>query len=302
MITAEHLYRSFSEKGLSIEDINFHIEKGDCVGLLGPNGSGKRSLMRLILGIYNPDNGRIWVMGKNPSLICQTPMRMTRGDRNRMAFILPEALPDARVAEIVSRRKNNNTKTDEFLSVCFDTLQIADLLPSKMHQLSRGEVARVRFYEAISSIPDLLLLYEPFTGVDAVMKEKMIRILKTMNEMYSMTILVAIQNLIDMDKLCSRVMVLDHGKCIYTGDLSVLRHHYLLSNRLHFQIDKGIPDLQDLPIQGFIWNKGDLDISFEPNSIRATEIIEHVLQHCSASEILIYEPQVEDLFRALYSN
>lgn len=54
MITAEHLSRSFSGNGLKLRDLNFHIEKGDCVGLIGPNGSGKRSLIRLILGIYNP--------------------------------------------------------------------------------------------------------------------------------------------------------------------------------------------------------------------------------------------------------
>ena len=105
MITAEHLSRSFSGNGLKLRDLNFHIEKGDCVGLIGPNGSGKRSLIRLILGIYNPDHGRLWVMGKNPSLICRTPLQMSRIDRNRMTFILPESLPDERVSGIVSPRK-----------------------------------------------------------------------------------------------------------------------------------------------------------------------------------------------------
>ena len=71
-----------------LQDLNFHIEKGSCVGLIGPNGSGKRSLMKLILGIYSPNHGRIWVMGKTPSLICQTPLRMTRADRKRYEKIV----------------------------------------------------------------------------------------------------------------------------------------------------------------------------------------------------------------------
>ena len=76
MITAEHLSRSFSGNGLKLRDLNFHIEKGDCVGLIGPNGSGKRSLIRLILGIYNPDHGRLWVMGKNlPYTAADEPYR-----------------------------------------------------------------------------------------------------------------------------------------------------------------------------------------------------------------------------------
>ena len=158
MITAEHLSRSFSGNGLKLRDLNFHIEKGDCVGLIGPNGSGKRSLMRLILGIYNPDHGRLWVMGKNPSLICRTPLQMSRIDRNRMTFILPESLPDERVSEIVSPKKNAIFDADDFLKECFETLKLSALLSSKVHQLSRGELARVRFYEAITSMPELLLL------------------------------------------------------------------------------------------------------------------------------------------------
>ena len=223
MITAEHLSRSFSGNGLKLRDLNFHIEKGDCVGLIGPNGSGKRSLMRLILGIYNPDHGRLWVMGKNPSLICRTPLQMSRIDRNRMTFILPESLPDERVSEIVSPKKNAIFDADDFLKECFETLKLSALLSSKVHQLSRGELARVRFYEAITSMPELLLLYEPFVGVDAAMKEQMIRILLTMNQKYSTTILLAVQNLNDMDKICTRAIVLDKGICIYSGDLSDLR-------------------------------------------------------------------------------
>lgn len=241
-------------------------------------------------------------MGKTPSLICRAPLQMRRNDRNRMAFILPESLPDERVSEIVSPKKNANFDADDFLKECFETLKLSALLSSKVHQLSRGELARVRFYEVISSMPELLLLYEPFVGVDAAMKEQMIRILLTMNQKYSTTILLAMQNLNDMEKLCTRAIVLDKGKCIYTGDLSVLRHRYLLSNRLHFQIVDGIPNLQDLPIQRFGWNNGELEITFDPESIRAAEIIDHVLQNCNASEILIHEPQIEDLFRVLYSN
>lgn len=244
MITAEHLSRSFSGNGLKLRDLNFHIEKGDCVGLIGPNGSGKRSLMRLILGIYNPDHGRLWVMGKNPSLICRTPLQMSRIDRNRMTFILPESLPDERVSEIVSPKKNAIFDADDFLKECFETLKLSALLSSKVHQLSRGELARVRFYEAITSMPELLLLYEPFVGVDAAMKEQMIRILLTMNQKYSTTILLAVQNLNDMDKICTRAIVLDKGICIYSGDLSDLRHRYLLSNRLVFQILDGVPDFR----------------------------------------------------------
>lgn len=302
MITAEHLSRSFSGNGLKLRDLNFHIEKGDCVGLIGPNGSGKRSLMRLILGIYNPDHGRLWVMGKNPSLICRTPLQMSRIDRNRMTFILPESLPDERVSEIVSPKKSAIFDADDFLKECFETLKLSALLSSKVHQLSRGELARVRFYEAITSMPELLLLYEPFVGVDAAMKEQMVRILLTMNQKYSTTILLAVQNLNDMDKICTRAIVLDKGICIYSGDLSDLRHRYLLSNRLVFQILDGVPDFQDLPIQRFSWTDGDLEITFDPESVRAADIIDHVLHTCNASEILIHKPQVEDLFRILYSS
>lgn len=241
-------------------------------------------------------------MGKNPSLICRTPLQMSRIDRNRMTFILPESLPDERVSGIVSPKKNAIFDADDFLKECFETLKLSALLSSKVHQLSRGELARVRFYEAITSMPELLLLYEPFVGVDASMKEQMIRILLTMNQKYSTTILLAVQNLNDMDKICTRAIVLDKGICIYSGDLSDLRHRYLLSNRLVFQILDGVPDFQDLPIQRFSWNDGDLKITFDPESVRAADIIDHVLHNCNASEILIHEPQVEDLFRILYSS
>lgn len=241
-------------------------------------------------------------MGKNPSLICRTPLQMSRIDRNRMTFILPESLPDERVSEIVSPKKNAIFDADDFLKECFETLKLSALLSSKVHQLSRGELARVRFYEAIASMPELLLLYEPFVGVDAAMKEQMIRILLTMNQKYSTTILLAMQNLNDMDKICTRAIVLDKGICIYSGDLSDLRHRYLLSNRLVFQILDGVPDFQDLPIQRFSWNDGDLEITFDPESVRAADIIDHVLHTCNASEILIHEPQVEVLFRILYSS
>ena len=218
----------FREKKIvpALQGVSFEIERGELIGYIGPNGAGKSTTVKILSGILTPDGGEVTVGGRVPWKERKEHVRrigVVFGQRTQLWWDVPirdsyDLLKDIyRIpAEDYADRLKELT----------EALQLGDLLRTPMRQLSLGQRMRAELCGSLLHRPDLLFLDEPTIGLDAVSKLALRDFLKWENREYGTTVLLTTHDMEDIVALCSRVMVLGHGRKLFDGALPDLLGRY----------------------------------------------------------------------------
>ena len=214
MIKANNLTKKFGEK-CALDSVTFEIPEGSIYGLVGSNGSGKSTFMRLISGVYTVDGGEILVDGQNPfdnSLI-----------KSKICY-----LPDTPYF-IHQSNLNEMMRYYKMLYKDFDIERFEQLLKvfpldrkARISTMSKGMQRQAALILAISTKPKYLLLDEAFDGLDPIMR-KVLKSLLAEGVSDGMTAIIASHNLRDLDELCDTVGILHNGKVLLNDDIENLR-------------------------------------------------------------------------------
>jgi zinc transport system ATP-binding protein len=229
---------SYEKAGLVLEDVSLCVEEGDFLGIIGPNGGGKSTLLKLILGLLAPDGGSIEVLGSSPkdsrSKIGYVPQFKTFS-RN-FPISVEETVLMGRLGK--TRWVGSYTKEDrEIANDLLQKLQILDLAKRGIGALSGGEVQRVMIARALAASPEILLLDEPSSSTDPKAEENLFDLLKEMNEKY--TILLVSHDIgfishyinrvacIDRKLICHQTAPLTREKIeeLYQMPVHLIHHH-----------------------------------------------------------------------------
>ncbi len=203
----------------AVDGLSFEIRRGEMVGYIGPNGAGKSTTIKMLTGILVPSAGRLSVAGLDPS---RDRVELTRrigvvfGQRTTLWWDLP--LRDSfellrRIYRIEPARYRAN------LAEFTELLDLAHLLDTPVRQLSLGQRMRGDIAAALLHDPEILYLDEPTIGLDVVSKGRLREFLRRVNQERQVTLLLTTHDLQDIEQLCSRVMVIDHGTLVYDGSL-----------------------------------------------------------------------------------
>ncbi|WP_327168158.1 ATP-binding cassette domain-containing protein [Streptomyces subrutilus] len=206
----------------AVDGISFEVARGEVVGYIGPNGAGKSTTIKMLTGILTPSGGRLRVAGIDPArerLRLAHRIGVVFGQRTTLWWDLP--LKDSyglmrRMYRIPAGRYAQN------LERCVDRLDLAELLDVPVRQLSLGQRMRGDIAAALLHDPDVLYLDEPTIGLDVVSKAKVRGFLRQLNRELGTTVLLTTHDLQDIEQLCERVMVIDHGRLMYDGRLDGL--------------------------------------------------------------------------------
>lgn len=215
MIEVENVYKKLGEKEV-LKDINLSLEKASIYGLLGPNGSGKTTLLNIISDIYSPDNGEVKIMGekvynnikiKNKMLYMRDKLIHYRNDR-------------VKDIEELYRRSYQNWSQEKFDKL-FSNMDIEN--NNRINSLSKGNKTQLYLILNLSTMPELLLLDEPLSGLDAVKKNNILKTL--LNEVIdrNMTILISSHSLNDIEKICDKIGFLFKGKIVIEDEIEELK-------------------------------------------------------------------------------
>ncbi|MBT3177545.1 MAG: ABC transporter ATP-binding protein [Desulfobacula sp.] len=236
---------NFSYKNRNIlENVDLLIEKGEFASIVGPNGGGKTTLIKLILGLLKPDKGNIRVFGKSPKKARQQVGYMPQYAHLDMDF--PASVMDV---VLMGRLKRSNlwfSKTDRIQAInAIDEVGMSACINKGFNELSGGQKQRILIARALCNNPDILLLDEPTANVDHQTEENLFSTLKKLNS--KMTILLVSHDLGFVSKyvksvICVNRQVVIHPttlmngaiiKDIYNGDLKMVRHDHRCSNKGH---------------------------------------------------------------------
>ena len=203
----------------AVHSISFTINEGELVGFLGPNGAGKTTTLKMLSGLLHPTSGEASVLGYTPwkrERAFQRQFTMVMGQRSQLWWDLPAWDSFLLNKEIYEIPKNQFEETVKELS---DLLEIQDLLEIPVKKLSLGQRMKAELACSLLHRPRVLLLDEPTIGLDIVMQKKVRDFILAYNQRWKATILLTSHNMDDVSELCSRVILINHGRILFDGSL-----------------------------------------------------------------------------------
>jgi ABC-2 type transport system ATP-binding protein len=284
----------------AVRDLSFRIDRGEMVGYIGPNGAGKSTTIKMLTGILVPTSGRLAVAGIDPS---RDRVGLTRrigvvfGQRTTLWWDLP--LRDSfdllrRIYRVDAGRHRRNLV--EFTEL----LDLGGLLDTPVRQLSLGQRMRGDIAAALLHDPEILYLDEPTIGLDVVSKGRLREFLRRVNTERQVTLLLTTHDLQDIEALCRRVMVIDHGSLVYDGTLPGLHAQGSSTRTLVVDlVDEGPPI--DVPGASVTEVEGPRQWLSFPADASAAPIVASVAAGYSVADLSIQEPDIETVIRQLYS-
>ncbi len=199
---------------LAVDDLSFSVDRGEVLGFLGPNGAGKSTTMRIIAGFIAPTAGTAAVCGED---VWANPVAAKR----RIGYV-PEGsplygdmTPEGFLDFICSVRQMSRSERRKAVTMAIDRLQLAEVLHRKLDTLSKGFRRRVGLAQAILHDPDVLILDEPTDGLDPNQKHLVRELIRSMGD--SKAIIVSTHILEEVDAVCDRALIIDHGRVVSDG-------------------------------------------------------------------------------------
>ena len=282
----------------ALSDASFIIERGELVGLIGPNGAGKSTTVKLLTGILTPTSGTCTVDGRTPWENRKEHVRhlgAVFGQRTQLWWDVPIRDSFLLLRDIYDI---NHTAWQKRLDALVDALELGEFLNAPLRQLSLGQRMRAELCGSLLHAPGLLFLDEPTIGLDAVSKLKLRAFLREENERNGTTILLTTHDMEDMLALCSRVMVLGHGKLLYDGALDALLRQYDTVHTLRVVFEEE-PNMANLPAN--VQRDGDAYIlTYEPAVTPTSELLPRVLSAGRVREMTLKEQNVDELIARMY--
>jgi len=284
----------------AVDGVSFSLQEGELVGYLGPNGAGKSTTLKVLTGLLVPTSGEIVVNGQVP---WQDRTRYVArigavfGQRTSLWWDLPlidslELLrPMYRIPDV--RFRNN-------LRDFTDLLEMSSFLHTPVRSLSLGQRMRADLAAALMHEPALLFLDEPTIGLDVVAKERIRQFIQHIHENRRTTVILTTHDLSDVEKLCERVIILDHGRMLYDGGLTALVERFEGSRSLVVTFGEAVADatLPNLPtprIEGL-----QAIYPFDGKEVTAVMLIEQVFARFRVADIEIRRPEIEETIRKIY--
>ncbi|MFC4563485.1 ATP-binding cassette domain-containing protein [Nocardiopsis mangrovi] len=281
----------------AVRDVAFTAREGEMIGYLGPNGAGKSTTMKMLTGILTPSRGRIRVTGLEPS---RQRTRLARrigvvfGQRTTLWWDLP-----LRDSLALTRHLYRVPAADHArrLAELTELLDLGPFLRTPVRQLSLGQRMRGDLAAALLHDPRLLVLDEPTIGLDVVSKSAIREFLLRLNAERGTTILLTTHDLGDLERLCRRVMVIDHGRLAFDGGLEALRATAPSPRTLVVDLAAPMPpiDVAGARCARVEGPRQWLELSANPAAVIAEVARSHEIQ-----DLTLREPGIEDVVARLY--
>ncbi|MGW6906523.1 ABC transporter ATP-binding protein [Streptomyces sp. NPDC054940] len=284
----------------AVDSISFTVARGEMVGYIGPNGAGKSTTIKMLTGILTPSGGRLRVAGIDPS---RERRRLAHrigvvfGQRTTLWWDLPlidsyklmhrmYRIPDGRYRENLDR--------------LVELLDLAALLDVPVRQLSLGQRMRGDIAAALLHDPEVLYLDEPTIGLDVISKAKVREFLREVNTERGTTVLLTTHDLQDIEQLCSRVMVIDHGRMMYDGPLAGLHEVGESERTLVVDLERELPPIEAAPAR-VVKVEGPRQWLAFPAAESAAVLVARIAAEYPLVDLSVREPDIEAVIAKMYA-
>jgi ABC-2 type transport system ATP-binding protein len=286
----------------AVEGISFTIAPGEMVGYVGPNGAGKSTTIKMCTGVLVPSGGVVRVCDLEPSrqrVELARRIGVVFGQRSLLWWDLP--LVDS--FELLRHLyKVDGERFRERFDECAQLLELGEFLGTPVRQLSLGQRMRGELTAALLHDPDVLFLDEPTIGLDVVSKERVRAFLADLNARHHTTVMLTTHDLDDIERLCNRLLIIDHGRVIYDGALDALRDRYGRQRTLVVDLVEPC-DAIDVAGAEVVRVDGPRQwLRFSRDTTTAAALVAQVAQRYPLRDLALEEPAIEDIVRRIYTD
>lgn len=277
LLECQNLYKSFGKKQI-LKDVSFEIDEGDILAFIGPNGSGKTTTIKLILGLQNIDKGKVTINGfdiekdfvksiEKVGAIVENPdtyMYLTGWQNLKLTANLYKDITDEKIKEIVK------------------LVELEERINDKVSKYSLGMRQRLGIARALINEPNVLILDEPTNGLDPEGIKDLRNLLKKLAK-EGLGILISSHNLAELESFCNKVLIIDNGTIIETSEVKEFKNN---GNKYTFNVS----NTKDLDIEG-IYEVTKNKFSYNGEKEDITSIIKTLVK----KNIDVYEVKMEEL-------
>ncbi len=288
------------EEVVAVAGLTFSIEPGEMVGYIGPNGAGKSTTIKMLTGILVPSHGTVRVNGLDPTrkrVEVARNVGVVFGQRSQLWWDLPlvDSFDLLRRVYRVSDARYRET-LDELIAL----LDLDELLEVPVRQLSLGQRMRGDIAAALLHEPAIVYLDEPTIGLDVVSKARVREFLAKRNAERGTTVLLTTHDLDDIERLCQRVMIIDHGRLLFDGGLTDVIERLGEERTLVVDLAEQaeplqVPGTRVVEVDGLRQR-----LAFKRSETSAAAVVAAVGAAAEIVELTIEEPDIESAIRRLY--
>ncbi|MET1004333.1 MAG: ATP-binding cassette domain-containing protein [Propionibacteriaceae bacterium] len=284
----------------AVDDVSFDIDAGELVGYLGPNGAGKSTTIKMLTGILTPTSGTVSVAGIDPSRARKANARnigVVFGQRSQLWWDLPLRESFRAIRDLYGVKA---TQGDALQAELVELLDMTEFLDAPVRQLSLGQRMRGDLAAAMLYQPALLYLDEPTVGLDVVAKQRIREFVAQINSERGTTVILTTHDLEDVEKLCRRIVLIDHGRVLYDGDPAALMARYAPYRDLVVTLaspqDVSLAGVEQIARDGAV-----VTLRFRSDRIKAPAVIAGVTAQHQVLDLAVIEPRLETVIGAIYT-
>lgn len=284
----------------AVDDISFTVQRGELVGYLGPNGAGKSTTIKMLTGLLVPSSGELQVNGAVPWREREkyvASIGAVFGQRTTLWWDLP-VIESLELLQHIYRIPEPRFRQNfaEFREL----LELEPFLNSPVRSLSLGQRMRADLCAAMLHDPVLLFLDEPTIGLDVVAKQRIRQFIAHINQERSTTVLLTTHDLSDVEKLCKRVMIIDHGRLLFDGALQTLQDRFGGKRELVVDLAEAYPTVVVEGAEVLAHNGLRVTYQFDRKVVSASELIGRVSAQYRIVDLSVREPEIEATVRRIY--
>ena len=285
---------------MAVDDVSFSVERGEFVGFLGPNGAGKTTTLKILSGVLHPTGGHVRVLDYQPwdrIAAFQKRFSLVLGQKNQLWWDLPALdsfLLNRDIYDI------SHAAFDDKIKELTELLDLKPILQVPVRKLSLGERMKCEIAASLLHSPEVLFLDEPTIGLDVVSQVRIREFLRDYNERTGITVLLTSHYMADIQALCKRVVVIDHGRAVFDGQLDELSHRFADKRRIRLSL-RDAPDVrvleslgEDVEIEGL-----RISLSVPRNEVAAR--VGELLRILDVEDLAVEEIEIERVIREMFT-
>lgn len=293
----------------AVDNVSFEIGRGEMLGYIGPNGAGKSTTIKILSGILFPTSGEVTVDGRVPWKDREAHVQRIGavfGQRSQLWWDLAAGESLRLLGKIYGVPE---PEVEKRIKAFDQLLELGAFLKSPVRKLSLGQKMRCELAAALLHEPPVLFLDEPTIGLDVVAKQAIRGFLRKINKERQVTMILTTHDLQEIEELCERVLIIDHGKMVFDGPLAKLRAEAADTVELRFLLAHPLdanwrPD--GLARPGVAWKPDGhkLVVTLASSAPPRAEVIRAVLERFGPDvrDIAIEEPEIEAVVQRIYQS
>jgi len=292
-------HREYTETK-AVDGVSFHIEEGEFVGFLGPNGAGKTTTLKMLSGLLHPSGGEARVLGFVPwerrdGMKRQISLLM--GQKNALWWDLParESLELNRAIYEIPR-EDFQRRVDELTAL----LDVRDQLSVMVRELSLGQRMKMELIAALLHRPKVLFLDEPTIGLDVVSQKTVRDFLKHHNAEQRTTIILTSHYMQDIEELCPRVVLIDHGKVMFDGELDRITAEFSANKIVEVKFSSAVSCA--FSHLGHVLEQKPDELRIEVPRAKVADVCRAVLDQAPVADLTVSEPPIEEMMRKVFGD